>query len=220
MDTLAPPRASMVSVEVARPALAPGSLHAATTEETETLMIGTMQDLRVDAVEKQRELEEQLQSIAARREAALDRLTNAIIPQREERLRRQREAIEVALRAMEGDLAQHISAVFSRHDASLAAPSSRMEDRRAMEEAFYFQEVPMLFEAQCRASVDTMNGERQAMQLNTATVRAPSCVTKKKRTEPPHCSLSHSCTPIPPPVFPPHPLHPLPPFCVCAFFCF
>jgi hypothetical protein len=60
-------------------------------------MIGTMQDLRVDAVEKQRELEEQLAAVQARRDAALARLTDEVIPQREARLARQRAALTAAL---------------------------------------------------------------------------------------------------------------------------
>ena len=79
--------------ESPRPAQAPPSLHEVQTEATETLMVGTMQDLRVDAVEKQRELEEQLAAVQARRDAVLARLTGTIIPQREARLSRQRAAV-------------------------------------------------------------------------------------------------------------------------------
>ncbi len=171
LDTLAPPRQAAVAAELPRPALPPGSLHAPQTEATETLMVGTMQDLRVDAVEKQRELEEQLAAVQARRDAALERLTGTIIPQREARLSRQRAAMEAALASLDAELAGAITSVFVRHDFTLRHPSARMEQRVLAEEEFYFREVPLQFEAQCRASVNTMEGERQALQLNNATVR-------------------------------------------------
>lgn len=171
LDTLAPPRQAALTVELPRPAQAPPSLHEVQTEATETLMVGTMQDLRVDAVEKQRELEEQLAAVQARRDAVLARLTGTIIPQREARLSRQRAAVEAALASLDAELAGAISGVFARHDFTLRHPSARMEQRVLAEEEFYFREVPLQFEAQCRASVNTMEGERQALQLNNATVR-------------------------------------------------
>jgi hypothetical protein len=177
MDTLAAPHASTHTVELSRPAQAPGSMHAPLTEEVETLLLGGMQDLRVDAVEKQRELEEQLVAVAARRDAALQRLTGTITPQREARLIRQRVALEVALGSLDAELSQAVSSAFQRHDEVLAAPAERLERLGGVEEDFYFHQVPMLFEAQCRASVDTMEGERQALQLNNATVSGGSqCV--------------------------------------------
>jgi hypothetical protein len=174
MDTLAPPRQASQPVALSRPREAAGSLHAEHTEAVETLMIGSMQDLRVDAVEKQRELEEQLASVAARRDAALERLTGTIAPQRAARLSRQRAAMEVALASLDAELSSAITGVFARHDYTLQHPSARLEQRVLAEEEFYFREVPLQFEAQCRASVNTMEGERQALQLNIATVRNPS----------------------------------------------
>ena len=109
LDTLAPPRHAALAVEVSRPAQPPGSLHAPQTEATETHMIGTMQDLRVDAVEKQRELEEQLAAVQARRDAALARLTDEVIPQREARLARQRAALTAALGSLDAELAGAIA---------------------------------------------------------------------------------------------------------------
>ena len=206
MDTLAPPGASTQTVELSRPAQAPGSLHAPLTEETETLLLGGMQDLRVDAVEKQRELEEQLVAVAARRDAALQRLTGSITPQREARLIRQRVALEVALGSLDAELSQAISSAFQRHDEVLAGPAERLERLGGVEEDFYFRQVPMLFEAQCRASVDTMEGERQALQLNNATVSGggPGGAGQGQPLGAGQCppSFSHASLHLPPP--PPH----------------
>jgi hypothetical protein len=191
LDTLAPPRHAALAVEVARPAQPPGSLHAPQTEATETHMIGTMQDLRVDAVEKQRELEEQLAAVQARRDAALARLTDEVIPQREARLARQRAALTAALGSLDAELAGAIAGAFARHDYTLRQPSARLEQRCLAEEEFYFREVPLRFEAQCRASVNTMEAERQALALNNATVRV--CPGGRRRPCKHTHSLSHPC---------------------------
>ena len=171
MDTLAPPKQANVRVELTAAPIPPKSTHTSLTEETEHQMIGTMQDLRVDAVEKNRELEENLSSVAARRDDVLSRLVNKITPERVERLARQRAAMEVALQNLELDLSERITAVFQRHEASLDPPKARMEQSGIVEADFYFKTVPALFESQCGAAVDKMQGERLALQLNSATVR-------------------------------------------------
>lgn len=150
-------------------------MHAILTEETEKQMIGTMQDLRVDTVEKNRELEEQLLSVAARRDALHTHLVDYVIPTRKERLERQRAALEIALATLEAELSSRITAAFIQHDASLEAPRARMEHQGEVEENFYFKEVPQIFDEQCGAAINTMEGERMAHQLSSATVRKKWC---------------------------------------------
>ena len=134
-------------------------------------MIGTMQDLRVDTVEKNRELEEQLLGIVARRDALHTHLVDTVIPTRKERLERQRAALEIALATLEAELSSRITAAFIQHDASLEAPRARMERQGEVEADFYFKEVPHVFEEQCGKAIETMQGERMAHQLSSATVR-------------------------------------------------
>jgi len=150
-------------------------MHAVLTEETEKQMIGTMQDLRVDTVEKNRELEEQLLSIAARRDALHTHLVDYVTPTRKERLERQRAALEIALATLEAELSSRITAAFIQHDASLEAPRARMEHQGEVEGNFYFKEVPQIFDEQCGAAINTMEGERMAHQLSSATVRKKWC---------------------------------------------
>jgi len=133
-------------------------------------MLGTMQDLRVDVVEKNRELEEQLSDVVTQRGALMSRLQHSIIPDRVERLARQRAAVELALQSLELELSSRITSIFQQHEASLEPPKARLVKQGIVESDFYFKAVPSLFETQCGAAVNTMQGERLALQLNCATV--------------------------------------------------
>ena len=171
MDTLHAPRGITQQVELAPPPGPPPSSHATTALATERAMLGTMQDLRIDTVEKNRELDEQLSAVAARREAALLRLEGDIAPARAARLAGTRAALQAALTALEAELSGRVRAAFEARVAELAPPSEALEALGRREAECYAREVPRLFEAQCGAAVRTMQAEQQALQLDGATVR-------------------------------------------------
>jgi len=173
IDTQHAPRAGLTqSISLAPPAAPPPSAHVPAALEVERAMVGTMQDLRIDAVEKNRELDEQLVAVAARRAAALERLDTVVVPSRVARLARNRAAAAAALEALEADLSARIARAFEGHVKSLEPPAARMEAAGVREAACYAKEVPQLFEAQCGAAVRTMQGEQQALALDGATIAA------------------------------------------------
>ena len=152
------------------PAPAPSS-HAPAALATERAMLGTMQDLRIDTVEKNKELDEQLAAVAARRDATLQRLEGTVVPARAARLARNREALQTALSGLERDLSGRIARAFEGHVAALVPPAEALERVGAREAECYAREVPQLFEAQCGAAVRNMQAEQQALRLDGATVR-------------------------------------------------
>ncbi len=173
LDTQHAPRAGVTqAITLAPPAAPPPSVHVPAALAVERAMVGTMQDLRIDAVEKNKELDEQLVAVAARRAAALERLEAVVVPARAARLARTRAAAAEALAALERDLSARIARTFEAHVKALGPPAARMEAAGVQEAAFYAKEVPQLFESQCGAAVRTMQAEQQALQLDGATIAA------------------------------------------------
>lgn len=193
-DTLAPPRAAPVTATLAPPAVVPHSVHADIVSSTEDAMIGTMQDLRIDAVEKNAELAAALAVISDRRDEALRRLVDVVSPSRLARLSAARDAIASALGELDLDLLSRTASTFSALDAACAPPGNALTALDGVETTFYATEVPRSFEQQCGSHVRAMERSREEVELDKTSVRrGPS------RTLPPHPAPMRMCARTPPP---------------------
>lgn len=171
MDTLSAPKASVSVAQLAPPREVPESVLAPLTHATEVDMVGTMQDLRIDTVEKNAELTRVLDDVAQRTARARARLDDEVIPQRAAAFAAQKASVTAALEALEVEFSARIASTFSAHDASLRDPSVRLDNAVAAEAECYGHEVPDLFDATCGPSVQRMRADEEALQLDTATVR-------------------------------------------------
>lgn len=169
-DTLAPPRAAAVTVTLAPPATMPATVHASRVSATEESMIGTMQDLRIDVVEKNAELEATLAALAVRREAALKRLVDTIAPARLERLAEARAGIETALTLLAAEVGVDTAARFAGVVGSLETPRERLDSTAKLEAAFYGKEVAAIFEADCGEAVRHMERSQYELDMDKLSV--------------------------------------------------
>jgi hypothetical protein len=170
-DTLAPPRAAPVSAALAPASAVPPSVHADVVSSTEDAMIGTMQDLRIDAVEKNAELAAALAVISDRREEALRRLVDVVSPSRLARLAAVKSAIAAALSELDVDLSSRTASTFSALDAACIAPSNALTALDGVETAFYATDLPRSVEQQCGSHVRAMERSREEVELDKTSVR-------------------------------------------------
>jgi hypothetical protein len=152
------------------PVLSPAK-HADKAAEVEDEMVGTMQELRVAAVERNAALAEELDAIGARREAAV-----AVLAQEEPRrvvdFTSVQNAFKLALKAADTELSTRIAAMFDAHRASLVPVGDAIDRIRAEETRFYEAEIPAVNERQCGESIRGIQTTRESVQLDNQTVGA------------------------------------------------
>jgi hypothetical protein len=169
-DTLAPPRAAAVTVTLAPPATMPATVYASRVSATEDSMIGTMQDLRIDVVEKNAELEATLAALALRREAALKRLVENVAPARRARLAEARAGIETALTLLAAEVSVDTAARFAGVVSSLETPRERLDGAAKLEAGFYGKDVAAIFEADCGEAVRHMERSQYELDMDKLSV--------------------------------------------------
>jgi hypothetical protein len=135
-------------------------------------MVGTMQELRIGVVQRNQEFDEQLTAVRERAEVVRKDLRERITPAREADLKQQREKISVEISALEAEISAAILEKFKSMRDLLPPQESRLDALLAKEKNFYDKEVPDKNEAQCGAAIRTMHDEREAMALDTQTIRA------------------------------------------------
>lgn len=174
-DTITAPRAG--GYNVAPVLLAPVSIplrsrNADDFEKVEDGMVGTMQELRIGVVQRNQEFDEQLTAVRERAEAVRKELRNVITPAREADLKRQRQKISDEINALEVEISNTILKKFQSVFDLLPVQEARLDSVLSKETQFYTIDVPEKNEAQCGAAIRLMHDEREAMALDTQTIRA------------------------------------------------
>jgi len=148
------------------------SRNADNFEKVEDGMIGTMQELCIGVVQRNQEFDEQLTAVKERAEAVRKELREVITPAREADLKQQRETISVEISALDAEISALILDKFKSVRDLLPPLEARLDSVLANEKTFYEKDVPEKNEAQCGAAIRTMHDEREAMALDTQTIRA------------------------------------------------
>ena len=119
-------------------------------------MIGTMQDLRIDVVEKNAEMEAALASLVMRCEAAFTRLNDVISPSRNARLADARSGIEGSFVQLVAEVSVDTASRFANVVSALEGPQRILDTTTAREEHLYNTQVFQEFEAACGESLRQM----------------------------------------------------------------
>jgi hypothetical protein len=168
VDTL---RLGHTAVRVAPDQPLPSQDDAAFRQQ-DAAMVGTLQEIRVDAVERNADFSAALERVRASAEAASRLLHGSIVPSRKAADAEQRTAAEASLAALEAELTTAINSTFDRHVASLVAPDARMDAARARELAFMGPEIEAVTAVQTGKAVQEMEEDREDFELDVVAGRA------------------------------------------------
>jgi hypothetical protein len=139
--------------------------------DTERGMVGSMQRLRIQAVEKNKAFLRRVEELRARIEAVRAQ-TEVEVGARDRQLAEWRTEVEGGMRTLEDDLLASIEARFERLSTSLVPTREAAEAERAREREFYEKEVPARNEAMVGDLVRRMLRERQSFDVDKVKVRA------------------------------------------------
>lgn len=156
----------------APPVEEPASKHAPDLAQVDEGMVGTMQELRIGVVERNQDFSEQLAGVYARRDAAMRRLTDDIIPSREAGYKALHASFAAAISALEAELTDRISATYAAHNASVVPLNAALDGLHAREQAFYKEEIPDTNARQCGKHIRMMQQEKEALELDNTTIAA------------------------------------------------
>jgi hypothetical protein len=139
--------------------------------DTERGMVGSMQRLRIQAVEKNRGFVRRVEELRARIEAVQEQ-SRAESEARDKQMAEWRASVEGAARTLEDDLLASIEARHERLTKALAPTPVEGEAERGREREFYEKEVPARNEAMVGELVRRMMRERQSFDVDKVKVRA------------------------------------------------
>lgn len=142
------------------------------TAAVEETLIGSMQDMRIDVLERNTAIAAEMQELQEKLESVYQYLQEKVIPQRELEFSKLRSTLETELEALDKFICEQTQNTTEQHWSVLDAEIERTKEVLAAEEEFYRLEIPRLCDAQCNGAVKTLKKHRQDFDLDLKTVSA------------------------------------------------
>jgi hypothetical protein len=166
-----PPNAAMVSAVIPPSAVEPKGKHLEAGQEVQEGMIGIMQDMRINTVERNFEIAESYRLVRVRVDEAKRRLKEEA-KTRDEQFMAVRDAMAVAFKNLQAELESAINTTFSEASKGFHPLHSHLDALRAEEEHYYDVHIPETIEKLSGEHVREMEAKKESLVLDDTTIKA------------------------------------------------
>lgn len=147
-------------------------------------MVGTMQSMRLATVERNAEFAEQLVGLQSRH-ASVVRMLEAEVVARDAFVSSWKATFAAAMQQLEAEASDALVSTFAVAAESVKPQHARLDGLHAQEREFYSSDVPRTNESMCGALIRTMDGHREALNLDQTTIKAREAKIGRRLDE--HC---------------------------------